>query len=158
MIPMYVLESGSVKLTIENCKGLLLKKQKLFYGDKNVSKRSCFGKDGYLLQPVIVNHNVKIPRVIWDMLSLVSEGLKKCKKQIRASSEGMGGAYFMQHPSGNKYVGVFKTMDEEPMAVNNPQGLPLSKTGEGLKKGTKVGEGALREVAAYILDHPLSGP
>ncbi|PWA90080.1 phosphatidylinositol 4-kinase gamma 2 [Artemisia annua] len=161
VIPMYVLESGSVKsvkLKIEkNCKGLLSKKQKLVYGDKNVSKRSCFGTDGILLQPVIVNPNVKIPRVIWDMLSLVSDGLKKCKKPIRAS-EGMGGAYFMQHPSGNKYVGVFKPMDEEPMAVNNPQGLPLSKNGEGLKKGTKVGEGALREVAAYILDHPLSGP
>ncbi|GJT24749.1 phosphatidylinositol 4-kinase gamma 2-like protein [Tanacetum coccineum] len=110
-----------------------------------------------MLLPVIVNPNVKIPRVIWDMLSLVSDGLKKSKKPIRAS-EGMGGAYFMQHPSGFKYVGVFKPMDEEPMAVNNPQGLPLSKNGEGLKKGTKVGEGALREVAAYTLDHPLSRP
>ncbi|KAD5317054.1 hypothetical protein E3N88_17000 [Mikania micrantha] len=39
-------------------------------------------------------------------------------------------------------------------AVNNPRGLPLSLDGEGLKKGTTVGEGALREVAAYILDHP----
>ncbi|KAB1215455.1 Phosphatidylinositol 4-kinase gamma 2 [Morella rubra] len=44
------------------------------------------------------------------------------------------------------------------MAVHNPRGLPLSSNGEGLKRGTKVGEGALREVAAYILDHPRSGP
>ncbi|GJY18728.1 phosphatidylinositol 4-kinase gamma 2 [Tanacetum coccineum] len=107
VIPMYVLESGSVKsvkLKIENCKGLLLKKQKLVYGDKNVSKRSCFGKDGYLLQPVIVNPNVKIPRVIWDILGYVDYSIR------------------------------------------------------WLKKGTKVGEGALREVAAYTLDHPLSRP
>ncbi|GFZ01500.1 phosphatidylinositol 4-kinase gamma-like protein [Actinidia rufa] len=48
--------------------------------------------------------------------------------------------------------------DEEPMAVNNPQGLPVSTNGEGLKRGTRVGEGALREAAAYILDHPRSGP
>ncbi|PSS32332.1 Phosphatidylinositol 4-kinase [Actinidia chinensis var. chinensis] len=27
-----------------------------------------------------------------------------------------------------------------------------------MKKGTRVGEGALREVAAYLLDHPRSGP
>lgn len=43
------------------------------------------------------------------------------------------------------------------MAVNNPRGLPLSPDGEGLKRGTRVSEGALREVAAYILDHPKSG-
>lgn len=42
------------------------------------------------------------------------------------------------------------------MAVNNPTGLPLSTNGEGLKRGTRVGEGAIREVAAYILDHPRS--
>jgi hypothetical protein len=64
----------------------------------------------------------------------------------------------MQDSSGLKYVSVFKPIDEEPMAVNNPQGLPLSVDGEGLKKGTRVGQGALREVAAYILDHPKSGP
>ncbi|GKV25611.1 hypothetical protein SLEP1_g35019 [Rubroshorea leprosula] len=34
--------------------------------------------------------------------------------------------------------------------------LPLSEYGEGLKKGTRVGEGAFREVAAYILDHPMA--
>ncbi|CAN4108432.1 unnamed protein product [Withania somnifera] len=43
------------------------------------------------------------------------------------------------------------------MAVNNPGRLPLSVDGEGLKKGTRVGEGALRECAAYLLDHPKSG-
>ena len=48
---------------------------------------------------------------------------------------------------------MFKPIDQEPMAVNNPHGLPLSLDGEGLKKGTRVGEGALREVAAYLLDH-----
>ena len=33
----------------------------------------------------------------------------------------------------------------------------MSLDGEGLKKGTRVGEGAFREVAAYILDHPKGG-
>ncbi|KAG6384272.1 hypothetical protein SASPL_155924 [Salvia splendens] len=47
----------------------------------------------------------------------------------------------MQDSAGQKYVSVFKPVDEEPMAVNNPQGLPLSPNGEGLKKGTRVGEG-----------------
>lgn len=64
----------------------------------------------------------------------------------------------MQDSSGQSYVAVFKPIDEEPMAANNPRGLPLSADGEGLKKGTRVGEGAVREVAAYILDHPREGP
>lgn len=63
----------------------------------------------------------------------------------------------MQDSCGQKFVSVFKPIDEEPMGVNNPRGLPLSSDGEGLKKGTRVGEGAFREVAAYILDHPESG-
>ncbi|GFS38106.1 phosphoinositide 4-kinase gamma 4 [Actinidia rufa] len=53
---------------------------------------------------------------------------------------------------------IFKPIDEEPMAVNNPQGLPVSQNGEGLNRGTRVGEDALREIAAYILDHPRGGP
>jgi hypothetical protein len=63
----------------------------------------------------------------------------------------------MQDSSGLKYVSVFKPTDEEPMAINNPRGLPISVDGEGLKKGTRVGQGALTEVAAYILDHPRKG-
>jgi hypothetical protein len=78
------------------------------------------------------------------------------------SAEGSGGVYFMRDATGQKNVAVFKPIDEEPMAENNPRGLPLSTDGEGMKRGTIVGEGALREVAAYILDHPVddcrSGP
>ncbi|KAE8683840.1 Phosphatidylinositol 4-kinase gamma 2 [Hibiscus syriacus] len=66
--------------------------------------------------------------------------------------------YFMQDKSGLHYVSIFKPIDEEPLAVNNPQGLPPSTNGEGLKRGTRVGEGAVREVAAYLLDHPKKGP
>lgn len=124
---------------------------------KRVEKEKNHTKDGFLLQPVIVNPSLKLSPVIWSMISSVSAGLKNAKNPIR-SSEGTGGAYFMQHESGNKYVAVFKPVDEEPMAVNNPHGLPPSTNGEGLKRGTRVGEGALREVAAYILDHPMNGP
>ncbi|CAI9289017.1 unnamed protein product [Lactuca saligna] len=104
------------------------------------------------LQPIIVNPDSKLSPDISNMIDSATEGLQKGKKPIR-SSEGTGGTYFMQHPSGNRYVAVFKPIDEEPMAINNPQGLPVTSNGEGLKSGTKVGEGALREVAAYILDH-----
>jgi len=111
----------------------------------------------FCLEPIIVNPKIKLPSVIRDLINSTFKGLESGKQPIR-SSEGSGGAYFMQDSSGDKYVAIFKPIDEEPMAVNNPRGLPLSSDGEGLKRGTRVGEGALREVAAYILDHPKSGP
>jgi len=66
---------------------------------------------------------------------------------------GTGGTYFLCNTDGSK-VAVFKPVDEEPLAINNPRGLfgPTSAC-EGLRKGTVVGEGAIREVAAYLLDH-----
>ncbi|KAL5736868.1 hypothetical protein ACOSQ2_031656 [Xanthoceras sorbifolium] len=106
-----------------------------------------------LLEPLIVNSNIELPLVVKKLISSTFDGLEKGNNPIR-SLEGSGGAYFMQDSSGQNYTSVFKPVDEEPMAVNNPRGLPLSVDGEGLKKGTRVGEGALREVAAYILDRP----
>ncbi|GMI95526.1 phosphoinositide 4-kinase gamma 4, UBIQUITIN-LIKE DOMAIN KINASE GAMMA 4 [Hibiscus trionum] len=111
----------------------------------------------FWLEPVVVNPKVKLPCFVWDMIDSTFEGLLVGNRPIR-SSEGTGGTYFMQDKFGFDYVSIFKPIDEEPMAINNPQGLPVSTDGEGLKKGTRVGEGALREVAAYVLDHPKSGP
>ncbi|KAI3421463.1 uncharacterized protein J3R85_012284 [Psidium guajava] len=111
----------------------------------------------FSLEPIIGNPKVTLPSVIGNMIKATFDGLESGHSPIR-SSEGTGGAYFMQDSFGAKLVSVFKPIDEEPNAVNNPQGLPVSSDGEGLKRGTRVGEGALREVAAYILDHPRSGP
>ncbi|KAJ7952158.1 phosphatidylinositol 4-kinase gamma 4-like, partial [Quillaja saponaria] len=113
------------------------------------------GRD-FWLEPININPKIKFPPFIWDMINPTVDGLEKGNHPVR-SSEGTGGTYFMQCSSGQEYVSVFKPADEEPMAVNNPRGLPISSNGEGLKKGTKVGEGAVREVAAYILDHPRRG-
>lgn len=109
------------------------------------------------LEPVKVNEKIELSNVAKDLVDSAAAGLHGKHFPVR-SSEGSGGAYFMRDASGLSFVGVFKPIDEEPMAVNNPQGLPLSEDGEGLKRGTKVGEGALREVAAYVLDHPVGGP
>ncbi|KAI4326813.1 hypothetical protein L6164_019343 [Bauhinia variegata] len=111
----------------------------------------------FWLEPIILNPKINFFPFLWDMINSTFDGLRKGNHPIR-SSEGTGGTYLMQDKSGLEYVSVFKPIDEEPMAVNNPRGLPISSNGEGLKRGTKVGEGALREVAAYILDHPRSGP
>lgn len=120
------------------------------------TKPPCRDRD-FWLEPIFVNPKVKLPKSIWDMFNSTFDGLEKGNEPIR-SSEGTGGTYLMQDPLGQEYVSVFKPIDEEPMAVNNPRGLPISLNGDGLKRGTKVGEGALREVAAYVLDHPRTGP
>ncbi|KAH9609219.1 hypothetical protein KSS87_000479 [Heliosperma pusillum] len=117
--------------------------------------RKQFYKDS-VLEPLIINPKIELPLVIWQLIKTTLGGLESGNNPIR-SSEGCGGAYFMLDTAGVEYISVFKPVDEEPMAVNNPNGLPETKDGEGLKKGTRVGEGALREVAAYILDHPRTG-
>ncbi|KAI4378179.1 hypothetical protein MLD38_015699 [Melastoma candidum] len=93
--------------------------------------------------------------ILEKLVASTFQGLERGNPPLR-SSEGTGGAYFMQDISGQEYVSVFKPLDEEPMALNNPRGLPVSVDGQGMKRGTRVGEGAFREVAAYILDHPCS--
>ncbi|CAL4909837.1 unnamed protein product [Urochloa decumbens] len=108
------------------------------------------------IEPVVGNPKAQLPPALRDLVSAVRAGMESGKAPVM-SSEGTGGAYFMQDASGHRHVAVFKPVDEEPMAPNNPRGLPVSATGEGLKKGTRVGEGALREVAAYVLDHPIGG-
>jgi len=84
---------------------------------------------------------------------------------------GTGGSYFLRGAHGER-VAVFKPEDEEPAAPNNPKGTGSPKrsggtggtgstlqltdggtTGSGLRRGTVPGEGAVREVAAYLLDH-----
>lgn len=110
----------------------------------------------FVLEPVVGNPKAEIPSAILDVMEVTYEGLVSGNSPIR-SAEGSGGVYLMQDSTGLEYVSVFKPIDEEPKARNNPHGLPLSLDGEGLKRGTKVGQGALREVAAYLLDHPLNG-
>jgi hypothetical protein len=112
---------------------------------------------GCLLEPVTASSRNKLSATFLKMIKDIRGGLE-CGHSPIQSKEGSGGAYFMQDSAGMKYIGVFKPIDEEPMAINNPRGLPISLNGEGLKKGTRVGEGAYREVAAYILDHPIDGP
>lgn len=124
------------------------------FHDDTISKTSGIS---FWLEPVVGNSKIELPSVVKDMVNSTFAGLERGNKPV-PSTEGSGGAYFMQDFTGRRYLSVFKPIDEEPMAENNPRGTPLSEDGEGLKSGTRVGEGAFREVAAYILDHPENGP
>jgi hypothetical protein len=77
--------------------------------------------------------------------------------------EGEGGTYFLRDTEGD-LLAVFKPSDEEPFAQGNPK---MSKLGAGapqfssnnpeIKKGIRPGEAAVRELAAFLLDHGRAG-
>jgi len=68
--------------------------------------------------------------------------------------DGEGGAYLLRDEDGES-LAVFKPMYEEPFSPLNPKKSVADtnpSTGE-LRKGIRSGEPAIREVAAYALDH-----
>jgi len=69
--------------------------------------------------------------------------------------DGLGGTYFVKDRSGHS-VAVFKPRDEEPLAPNNPKVHPGGGHGAGLKEGVLVGEAAINEYVAYLLDQASS--
>lgn len=86
------------------------------------------------------------------LVKSVIRGLKACQEPEK-TMEGMGGTYFFMNENGRK-VAILKPCDEEPLAPNNPKGYVGRALGDpGWKPTVRVGEAAMREVAAYLLDH-----
>ena len=64
-----------------------------------------------------------------------------------------GGTYMMRSSCGAN-AAVFKPVDEEPYAPRNPKGfIGLMDAESEMKPGVVVGGGAMRECAAFLLDH-----
>lgn len=87
----------------------------------------------------------------FDLVKQVAEGFQNGVPPERAD-EGFGGTYFVSKTQNTK-IAIFKPCDEEPLAPCNPKGFVGRSLGDpGLKPTVRVGEAALREVAAYLLD------
>jgi len=75
------------------------------------------------------------------------------------TEEGTSGCYLLKDATGadeskdSVPVAVWKPIDEEPFAPNNPRGMQASFGSETCRPGVKSGESSLREVLAYLLDH-----
>ena len=68
--------------------------------------------------------------------------------------DGLGGTYFIKDSDGT-CVSVFKPCDEEPCALNNPKRERqefAAQQGAGGMFGIRIGQGALNECAAWLLD------
>ncbi|KAG7386230.1 Phosphatidylinositol 4-kinase type 2-beta [Phytophthora pseudosyringae] len=66
-----------------------------------------------------------------------------------------GGVYYLR-TKNRRLTGVFKPADEEAYAPNNPKlyHKPEQASGvSGMREGISAGDAAVREVAAYLLDH-----
>jgi len=85
---------------------------------------------------------------IAQLIEVVLEGLLYYPPEL--CEEGINGTYFLKNKSG-KRIAVFKPIDEEGNTKNNPKRSDDSYD-EIVNSGILAGEGAQREVAAYLLD------
>jgi hypothetical protein len=87
-------------------------------------------------------------------LEVANEGQRRGRRAT-LTSEGCGGAYYVQDASG-VVVGVWKPRNEEPFAPSNPRGYVDANIRCGsrspMRPGFRVGWGFLREHAVYRLD------
>lgn len=93
-------------------------------------------------------------RLAKDVETLLASG----SSQFQITSEGCGGVYFLQDRDARlkEPLGIFKPRDEEYMAPKNPRGYVkegvVGLTEHPMNKGFRIGNGAIRERAAYLLD------
>jgi len=115
--------------------------------DSNPSKRGGF-----------TTNAISAPPNIQSLLDVVQEGLVHHAPEL--CEEGLNGTYFLRNKEGQK-IAVFKPTDEEGDNADNPKRSFHEEN--FVNKGIMPGEGAQREVAAYLLDRghfhsvPLTG-
>jgi hypothetical protein len=86
-------------------------------------------------------------KLIKDILRGFNMGL-----QPRLADDGTSGAYKMRGSEKN-ILAIFKPIDEEAFAPNNPRGHTNFFGSPTFRPGVLSGESCIREVAAYLLDH-----
>eukprot|EP00743_Colponemidia_sp_Colp-15_P010184 GILK01011189.1.p1 GENE.GILK01011189.1~~GILK01011189.1.p1 ORF type:complete len:532 (+),score=83.62 GILK01011189.1:301-1896(+) len=112
---------------------------------KYLPKKPISPKGVECLDPKVVQMSPKL-------VSIVREA-SRCMESGRSpvlASEGLGGTYLLTNRN-SRPIAVFKPCDEEPCAVNNPKNNNSSP--DSVKRSVRAGEAAMRECAAYLLDH-----
>merc|ERR1719215_1606065 len=90
----------------------------------------------------------------------VPDGIKYAIANLEHTPEllkdGVNGTYLYKDTHG-RMCGIFKPRDEEAGAPNNTKQHRGEGVGPGLREGVAVGDGAIGEYTAYVLDS-LSPP
>jgi hypothetical protein len=123
----------------------------LFLATTNTTNNATNINQFLLTDSIQIYGNVPCPgqfkeEIIVQAMQGLSLGLKP-----KLSEEGTGGTYFLRNRK-KQNIAVFKAEDEEPFAPNNPRNYIGPMHSAGFRKGILSGEGAIREVAAYLLD------
>eukprot|EP00919_Chromeraceae_sp_WS-2016_P070910 GHVR01168056.1.p1 GENE.GHVR01168056.1~~GHVR01168056.1.p1 ORF type:complete len:574 (+),score=161.56 GHVR01168056.1:291-2012(+) len=143
LVPTHTHMSGVEGLFLSGVRPLL------FYSFRNARGRT-HEQVGELRGVGGVNHSNYYDEYSIDMMERVCVSFLRGIKPV-PSEEGTGGTYFIRDSSGERMC-VFKPRDEEAFAPNNPK---LFVGGEGhraLRPWLSSGDGAARELAAYLLD------
>ena len=90
------------------------------------------------------------PSALKPMLEHIRQAFNS-KLTPKLTEDGTSGAYRMRDTS-KKTVAIFKPVDEEPFAPNNPRGHQGPFGSQTFRPGVLSGESCIREVAAYLLD------
>lgn len=89
-------------------------------------------------------------KTIKKMIEHVRQGFNAGLKP-KLTEDGTCGTYEMRN-SAKKRIAIFKAIDEEPFAPNNPRGHTAPFGSPTFRPGVLSGEQSIREVAAYLLD------
>ena len=114
------------------------------------NERSVKDQDASSGNYIDVFGSMQCPEQLQETIKDIEQGFKKGLKP-KLTDDGTSGTYLMRGVA-KKPLAVFKPIDEEAFAPNNPRdhiGLFGSKS---FRAGVLSGEACIREVAAYLLD------
>lgn len=106
---------------------------------------------GTMQSYIDVYGSVHCPRVMVGMLEEIRIAFNQ-KLIPKLTEDGTSGAYRLRDKEKNN-VAIFKPIDEECYAPNNPRGFEAPFGSPTTRPGVLSGESCIREVAAYLLDH-----
>ncbi|CRG95339.1 phosphatidylinositol 3-and 4-kinase, putative [Plasmodium gallinaceum] len=118
---------------------------------KTVNKLYWAIKDTNPNASIRVIDNKSYPPFFENILNEIKLAFKK-NISPKLTMDGTGGTYLLFNGK-KKVCSVFKPLDEEAFAPFNPRGYEGKMYQEGFRSGVLSGEGASREIAAYILDN-----
>jgi hypothetical protein len=109
-------------------------------------------EDAYLQNSYIdVYGSLKYSKSLKEAIDQIRQGFNQ-KLFPKLTDDGTSGAYRMRNTE-KENVAIFKPIDEEPFAPNNPRGHEGPFGSQTFRPGVLSGESCIREVAAYLLDH-----
>lgn len=91
------------------------------------------------------------PPALQHILGEVNLGLQRGINP-KLTMDGTGGTYMLLNSKGYRILALFKPRDEEAFAPNNPRSYEGRFGQKGFRSGVVSGEGASREIAAFLLD------